>query len=339
MTRCWQCDASASVKRSKDGKPACVVCFTDAFEAEVHEVIKTYGLFGKGKKVAVGASGGKDSTVLIHVLNKLNQKYDYGLDIILLSIDEGITGYRDDSLKAVERNRNEYGLPLIIMSYKQLYGWTMDEIVSAVGVRNNCTFCGVFRRRALDRGAVECGANIIATGHNADDMAETVLLNVLRGDLARLQRCTDIVTELEGCLPRTKPLKYVFEKDIVMYAHFNGLDYFSTECRYAPDSFRNYVRMYVKKLERLQPKAILDLIKSGEAISARSDVSLPRPTKCERCGCMSSQKLCKACLLLQGLFTNDHSLGVKKKTMKKRTCTEKYLEGECACETKDKCCF
>uniref|UniRef100_A0A2K6W3C2 Cytoplasmic tRNA adenylyltransferase 1 n=1 Tax=Onchocerca volvulus TaxID=6282 RepID=A0A2K6W3C2_ONCVO len=364
MARCWKCDASASVKRSKDGKPACVVCFTDAFEAEVHNVIKTYGLFGEGKKVAIGASGGKDSTVLIHVLNKLNRKHDYGLDIILLSIDEGITGYRDDSLKAVERNKNDYGLPLVVMTYKQLYGWTMDEIVSAIGAKNNCTFCGVFRRRALDRyiifaiiyffffwlpslqfifismtGAIECGANIVATGHNADDMAETVLLNILRGDLARLQRCTDIVTGLEGCLPRAKPLKYVFEKDIVMYAHFNRLDYFSTECRYAPDSFRNYVRKYVKKLERLQPKAILDLIKSGEAISARSDVFLPTLTTCERCNYMSSQKLCKACLLLQGLFTNNHSLGIKEKTMKKRTCTEKYLERKCACETKNKFCF
>ncbi|KAM3726190.1 Cytoplasmic tRNA 2-thiolation protein [Dirofilaria immitis] len=339
MARCWQCDASASVKRSKDGKPACVMCFTDAFETEVHDVIKACGLFGKGKKVAIGASGGKDSTVLIHVLNKLNQKHGYGLDIILLSIDEGITGYRDDSLKTVEKNRNDYGLPLIIMNYKQLYGWTMDEIVSAIGAKNNCTFCGVFRRRALDRGAVECGANIVATGHNADDVAETVLLNILRGDLARLQRCTDIVIELEGCLPRTKPLKYIFEKDIVMYAHFNRLNYFSTECRYAPDSFRNYVRKYVKKLERLQPKAILDLIKSGEAISARSDILLPTLTTCERCSCMSSQKLCKACLLLQGLFMNDHSLGVKKKTMKKRTCTEKYPEKKCVCDTKNKFCF
>lgn len=58
---------------------------------EVHEVIQAYGLFEKEKKIAVGASGGKDSTVLIHVLNKLNQKYHYGLDITLLSIDEGIT--------------------------------------------------------------------------------------------------------------------------------------------------------------------------------------------------------------------------------------------------------
>jgi len=40
-----------------------------------------------------------DSTVLAHVLTLLNEKYDYGLDLFLLSIDEGITGYRDDSLE------------------------------------------------------------------------------------------------------------------------------------------------------------------------------------------------------------------------------------------------
>lgn len=40
-----------------------------------------------------------DSTVLAYVLKKLNQEYDYGLKLILLSVDEGITGYRDDSLE------------------------------------------------------------------------------------------------------------------------------------------------------------------------------------------------------------------------------------------------
>lgn len=109
----------------------------------------------------------------------------YGLKLWLLSIDEGISGYRDDSLETVKRNEQQYEIPLKIVSYKELYGWTMDEIVSHIGTKNNCTFCGVFRRQALDRGAVLIGANKIATGHNADDMAETVMLNLLRGDLPR----------------------------------------------------------------------------------------------------------------------------------------------------------
>lgn len=53
----------------------------------------------------------------------------------------------------------------------------MDRIVTQIGKRNNCTFCGVFRRQALDRGAASLGVDHIVTGHNADDIAETVLMN------------------------------------------------------------------------------------------------------------------------------------------------------------------
>jgi cytoplasmic tRNA 2-thiolation protein 1 len=138
-----------------------------------------------------------DSTVLAHVMKTLNERYNYGLDLFLLSIDEGITGYRDDSLEVsfivryynaysasllffmqtVKRNQQQYDMPLKILSYDELYGWTMDAIVSQVGKKNNCTFCGVFRRQALDRGAAMLAVDHIVTGHNADDIAETVLMN------------------------------------------------------------------------------------------------------------------------------------------------------------------
>src|ERR1700742_2835874 len=110
-------------------------------------------------------------------MKTLNERYDYGLDLHLLSVDEGISGYRDDSLETVKRNQLEYQIPLSILSYGDLYGWTMDKVVEQIGKKNNCTFCGVFRRQALDRGAASLGANHIVTGHNADDIAETVLMN------------------------------------------------------------------------------------------------------------------------------------------------------------------
>lgn len=60
-------------------------------------------------------------------------RYDYGLRLVLLSVDEGITGYRDDSLETVKRNQEDYGLPLKVVSYEELYGWTMDAIVRQIG--------------------------------------------------------------------------------------------------------------------------------------------------------------------------------------------------------------
>lgn len=43
----------------------------------------------------------------------------YGLDLFLLSIDEGISGYRDDSLETVKRNEQTYGIPLKVRSRQQ----------------------------------------------------------------------------------------------------------------------------------------------------------------------------------------------------------------------------
>jgi cytoplasmic tRNA 2-thiolation protein 1 len=187
----------------------------------------------------------------------------------MLAIDEGIKGYRDDSLEAVKRNQKIEQMPLEILSYKELYGWTMDEIVKVIGQTNNCTYCGVFRRQALERGAVKLGCCKVVTGHNADDIAETVLMNMLRGDLNRLGICANAISGEEDdplSLPRVKPLKYAYEKEIVLYAYHKKLDYFSTECIYSPFAYRGHVRELIKQMECTRPQAILDVIYSAESI-------------------------------------------------------------------------
>ncbi|KAF3449806.1 hypothetical protein FNV43_RR05885 [Rhamnella rubrinervis] len=95
-----------------------------------------------------------------------------------------------------KRKLKGYGLPLKVVSYKDLYGWIMKMI----GLKHNYTFCGVFRHQALDQGAAMLKVDKVATGHNADDIAKAVLLNILRGDIARLSRCTAITTGKDGPL-------------------------------------------------------------------------------------------------------------------------------------------
>jgi cytoplasmic tRNA 2-thiolation protein 1 len=409
---CALCQTNrALILRPKTHQKVCKDCFYDAFETEVHVTITSNNLFQRGEKVAIGASGGKDSTVLASVLKTLNERYDYGVEFILLSIDEGIKGYRDDSLETVKRNAEQYGMELCIVSYEELYGWSMDKVVETIGKKSNCTYCGVFRRQALDRGALRLGVGHVVTGHNCDDVAETVLMNLLRGDLPRLSRTTSIITSAPSAaakpgdelsltnIKRSKPLKYAYEKEIVLYAHHKRLDYFSTECIYSPEAFRGSARALIKNLERVRPSAILDIVRSGEdmaklvpgyedsckgacgdtqPVSApaeeeeggcgnsagrtaggdmasmekmlkqseraeqdnlETEITLPKVTglqtsngavqlparpsrnkkpqpkekkqpakqmmgKCERCGYISSQKVCKACVLLEGLNKN-----------------------------------
>lgn len=265
-TLCFNCqDERAVIIRPKNRHKLCKACFLEVFEAETHETIIGNSLFYPGERVAIGASGGKDSTVLASVLKTLNERYNYGLDLMLLSIDEGIKGYRDDSLETVKRNAVQYGMPLEIVSYGDLYGWTMDQVVAEIGKKGNCTYCGVFRRQALDRGAAKLDIKHVVTGHNADDVAETVMMNLLRGDVPRLARGTYIMTgSAASDIKRSKPLKYAYEKEIVLYAHHKKLDYFSTECIYSPEAFRGSARTLIKDLEKIRPSAILDIVRSGE---------------------------------------------------------------------------
>ncbi|RNJ53945.1 nucleotidyltransferase [Verticillium nonalfalfae] len=279
---CARCNTDrAVVKRPKNHQTICKACFISVFEDEVHHTILSSKLFSRGDRVAIGASGGKDSTVLASVLKTLNERHDYGLDLILLSIDEGIKGYRDDSLETVKRNAIQYDMPLTVVGYDELYGWTMDQVVGTVGKKGNCTYCGVFRRQALDRGSKMLGIRHLVTGHNADDIAETILMNLLRGDLPRLSRSTSIMTGDDSSdVKRSKPLKYSYEKEIVLYAHHKKLDYFSTECIYSPEAFRGTARSLIKNLERVRPSAILDIVRSGEDMARLVPGSSSNPCAC-----------------------------------------------------------
>ncbi|KAI5133123.1 uncharacterized protein NESG_01464 [Nematocida ausubeli] len=301
---CNECNKQPAITiRPSTKTKLCKRCFIQSIEDQVHTTIQETDMFKDVKTLVVGVSGGKDSTVLAHILNILNKRHCYNLDLRLLCIDEGISGYRDKSIEVVHINEKELSIPLKIMSYNDIYGYTMDAVVTKIGRKNNCTYCGVFRRGALEDGAKLLKGDMIATGHNADDIAETILLNYLRGDMNRLVKCAHPITltSSKEVIPRCKPLAGLYEKEIVMYAFYNNLPYFSTECKYSPGAFRGHVRTYIKALEKINSQAILKIIKSGKCVQKNSYHMDSKA--CEVCGknCSGAEGVCKSCILLKSL--------------------------------------
>lgn len=305
MVQCGKCGkAKAQIKRPETGELLCHECFSYAFEEEVFQTMQRFDLVKPDDVVAIGVSGGKDSTVLLHVLDTINKRHNMGFKIELICIDEGISGYRDNALETVQKNAERYGHNLTIISFTELFGWTLDQIFSATQTKETCTYCGIFRRRALDLGAARVGATKVAVGHNADDVSETVLLNVLRGDLTRFGRSVDVKTDgIEKVIaPRIKPFALQNQKEIVYYAHFNKLLYYAVECPYAVQAFRRFPRMYLVEKQRTDPGVMRRIIEG--AIQYQQDNPCPEEPMigfCEKCGAPSNHAVCMACKLLDRL--------------------------------------
>lgn len=129
-------------------------------------------------------------------------------------------------------------------------------------------------------------------------------MNLLRGDYHRLTKSVDIISGRDSNMPRVKPFKYTYEKEIVMYAYHKKLVYFSTECIYSPNAYRGYVREMIKDLEAQRPSSIIDIIHSGEKFEIDKNASSAKEQikkNCTKCGLISSNDICKACSLLAKL--------------------------------------
>lgn len=79
-------------------------------------------------------------------------------------------------------------------------------------------------------------------------------------------------------------MKYTYEKEIVMYAHYKKLVYFSTECIFAPNAYRGHARALLKDLEKIRPSCIMDIIYSGNLRGIlKSGVKFIKKKKPEGC--------------------------------------------------------
>lgn len=299
---CTKCKAKPSIYlRPYSGERLCPGCFLASIRERVERTISRFNMFDFDSRIAVGVSGGKDSLNLLQLLAEIEEKFPRA-EVIAVSIDEGVRGYRDEALKLARNACRRLGVECLTLSFKQLFGVTMDEIAEKTGKGEltPCSYCGVLRRRALNEAARRVEADRLATAHNLDDMAQTALLNMMRGDLRRLAGMHPAGSDLAGFVRRVKPFSEVPERESTLYAYLRGFEFQSMPCPYAEEAMRTDIRRFLNRMEVKRPgtkftvyRTALKLIPGirGAGVMGR----------CRICGEPTPGETCRVCQMMEEL--------------------------------------
>ena len=297
---CSYCEDQAVFYEPIRKRHFCKAHLIENIETRVYSTITESKQIQSGETVAVALSGGKDSTALLVILSRLLPKLQ-GTRLVAITIDEGIAGYRTETMRAAENLTNQLHILHKTVTFRDLVGKDLDELL--IGrEKQACTLCGVLRKKAIADAAKTSGATVIATGHNLDDEAQSVLMNALRGDLPRLIRNTG-TNQSSSFLPRVKPLSSITEKEIAVYLFVQGLFTHLPECPYAEYALRADVRSMLATLETQYPGTMQNLAESKRKIEQYCSGTKVMGSLqfCRECGDPCSGEICQVCRIRHNL--------------------------------------
>jgi cytoplasmic tRNA 2-thiolation protein 1 len=295
----------AYYKREYEGTFLCKSCFRESLERKVRRTISQWDMLNPQDHVAVAVSGGKDSLTLLMILHKLAKRFPR-TRITAVTVDEGIAGYREEAVNLAQRYCKEMGITHEIVSFEDLFGYSLDDFLKEKQERMTaCSYCGVWRRKAINLAAKKVGATKIATAHNLDDIVQTYMLNLFQGDAERFVRFSPVLKDPRGFfLTRVKPFCEIPEREIVMYGYAEDLQFQTASCPYMTEALRNELRSILNKLELAHPGLTFSAYRAMLKLRTLSEPNL-EPShlqSCKSCGEPTPFEICEACKM-QGVTT------------------------------------
>jgi uncharacterized protein (TIGR00269 family) len=292
--------------RPYSGEKLCRKCFAKSIEEKVRTTIAKYKMLRFDDRIAVAVSGGKDSVSLLRILAKIERGYSK-TSLVAVTVDEGIKGYRDEALKIAAENCKKLGIEHHVVSFKELYGYRLDQIVKSLKQKGDsrltpCAYCGVLRRKALNIVARNLKADKLATAHTLDDETQTILLNIFHGDVLRIAREKPVTDEAHPKLvQKVKPFCEIPEKETALYAYVRKTKFQSTPCPYASEALRNDIRIMLNRMEEKHAGIKFTIFKSIERIRpALEDIASKEGLReCIECGEPTTEKICRTCQMLR----------------------------------------
>jgi len=289
--QCNKCRRNAVLFQEYSGQHLCKQHFEADVEAKAKHDIRRHHWMFPGDHIAVALSGDQPSSALMYFLKKLtSDRRD--IRISAISIDEGITGYRDpaNAMLIAEQLDTE----CIKGSFQENFGITVDEISHTKGTSHSCAYCRVLRNFLLNRIAREHGVTKLAFGYTLDEGAVSVLKNVLQGNPESLVNADRAA---RGTIPRIRPFMSVPHKEVALYAdhHINGCD--QSRCPYNNKPFEEDVQVMLNDFTIRHPAtkyALMSLEKNlaGACVSLANSVP-----SCQQCG-EPTNGICQGCRII-----------------------------------------
>lgn len=300
-----ECGRESIIILSGTNRHLCRFCFNKMIRKKVARTIHDDKMIGGNQKIGFAISGGKDSLVAMHLIHSHYKKRN-DLDFVAITIDEGIAGYREEGIAMCKENCEKLNIAYHIFTFKEIFGFSLDEIATLQDEIKPCTYCGVFRRQALNFASRKLGIDVLVFGHNADDESQSVLMNFFRGDTKRLTRMGFVRKKSAHSkwVKRIKPLQRVLERETVAYALTNNIHVDFAECPHVTDAFRVKVRDILNELENSYPGTKYTVLSTFDDLKENyfpkeqpSEEAIPL---CERCEEPTSKKgVCKSCQLIE----------------------------------------
>jgi len=296
VARCSLCGKPAIVFIRYQRRYMCQDHFKEFIVNKVRRSIRRYKLIHGGGLILVPVSGGKDSATLLSILSTLSN--EYGFKVLAMHINLGIGEYSRRSMEAAVEEAKLLSIPILILDVKELIGYTIPELAK-LSRRPVCSVCGLVKRYLINAVAVEAGADYVALGHNADDLAVYSMKSFMLQDLEAIGKLGPKTESIPGvAVGRIRPLYEVYERESFLYAYVNGIPFIHDECpNVNHESLELQLKGKLNEIEEKRPGIKITMVRG----LARRIKDFPRPeyrvVKCRYCGLLSSDGVCSFCKL------------------------------------------